>query len=60
MKKIAQFAVMSLMLTAMFASFNTPAVAGVNGPIGISPAPMPLCAPNDPNCDPGPFWPRAK
>jgi hypothetical protein len=55
-KKIAQVAVMSLMFTAMFASMHTPAVAGLNGPIAASPAPMPLCAPGDPNCKPGSIW----
>jgi hypothetical protein len=59
-KKIAQIVVMSLMLTAVFASVNTPAIAGVNGPIAISPAPMPMCAPGDPNCKHGPFWPSVK
>jgi len=57
MKKIAQIAAMSLMLTAIFGSINTPAIAGVNGPIGISPAPMPTCDPADPRCTP--IWPRA-
>jgi hypothetical protein len=56
-KKIVQVLVMSLMLTAIFTSINTPAIAGVNGPIAMSPAPMPLCAPGDPNCKPGPWWP---
>ena len=59
MKKLAQFAVMSLMLTAVFSSINTPAVAGVNSLIGLSPAPMPLCDPNDKTCK-HPFWPNAQ
>jgi hypothetical protein len=58
MKKIAQFAVMSLMMTALFSGFNTPAIAGVNGPVAANPMPMPMCAPDDPTCDPGPFWPK--
>ena len=52
---------MSLMLTAIFSSINTPAVAGVNGPIGISPAPMPLCDPDDKECQKDwPWHPSAK
>ena len=56
MKKIAQVTVMSLMLTALFTSMNTPAIAGLNGPIAASPAPMPMCAPDDPNCKHGSIW----
>jgi hypothetical protein len=56
-KKIAQAAVMTLMLTAVFGSLNTPAIAGVNGPIGLFPAPMPTCAPDTPGCTP--LFPKA-
>jgi len=57
MKKIAQAAVMTLMLTAVFGSLNTPAIAGVNGPVGLFPAPMPTCAPDTPGCTP--LFPKA-
>ena len=57
MKKIAQVVIMSLMLTALFASMNTPAAASINGPVAGTPAPRPLCFPGDPNCNPGPMWP---
>jgi len=59
MKKLAQVAVMSLMLTAVFASI-TPANATIGGPIAGTPAPMPLCVPDDPNCKHGSIWPSAQ
>jgi hypothetical protein len=56
-KKIAQFVIMTLMLTAIFAAIGTPASASIRGPISLNPAPMPMCAPGDQNCVPGPLWP---
>jgi hypothetical protein len=57
MKKIAQYATMTLMLTGIFAAVGTPASASMQGPLGLNPAPMPMCAPGDQNCVPGPLWP---
>ncbi len=28
--------------------------------MGEGSGPMPLCNPDDPNCDPGPMWPKPK